>query len=110
VFGPERTCPAENKPDCSSEPLQLEAAASGLQGTGVRTVPFYQFGIHNSERFEDHEGINLPDDLTARRHAIGVIHELQTANEANWRGFKMEVRRDGQLLWEIPFETNRIDG
>ena len=59
----------------------------------------------HGDSFEDDEGINLPDDLAAQRHAMGVIHELQKAHETNWRGFKMEVRRDGQLLWEIPFES-----
>ena len=39
---------------------------------------------------------------------MGVIQELQTAHETNWRGFKMEVRRDGHLLWEIPFELVTI--
>jgi hypothetical protein len=44
------------------------------------------------------------DELTARRHAIGVIQELQKADEPNWHGFTMEVRRDGQLVGIIPFE------
>ena len=73
-------------------------------------MPFYQFGIRNGDSFEDNEGINLPDDLAAKRHAMGVIHELQKAHETNWRGFKMEVRRDGQPLWVIPFELVASSG
>jgi len=42
--------------------------------------------------------------MSARRHAVGIIHELQKADEDSWRDFTMEVRRDGQLVWEIPFE------
>ena len=67
-------------------------------------MPLYQFGIRDGDRFEDDEGITLPDDMSARTHAIGIIHELQRADEVSWRGFTMQVRRDGQLLWEIPFE------
>ena len=73
-------------------------------------MPFYQFGIRNGDSFEDNEDINLPDDLAAKRHAMGVIHELQKAHETNWRGFKMEVRRDGQPLWVIPFELVASSG
>jgi hypothetical protein len=70
-------------------------------------MPLYQFSIRDGDYFEDDEGVSLPDDLTARDHAIGVIHELQKANEANWRDFTMEVRRGDQLVWEIPFEVSR---
>jgi hypothetical protein len=67
-------------------------------------LPFYQFGICDGDCFEDHEGITLPDDPSARTHALGINDELRKANDADWRGFKIEVRRDGQLLCEIPFE------
>jgi hypothetical protein len=70
-------------------------------------VPLYKFHIRDSEYFEDDEGIDLPDDRSARAHAIGIVNELQKADEANWRDFTMEVRRDGQLVWEIPFEGSR---
>ena len=42
-----------------------------------------------------------------RAHAIEVVHALQKADEANWREFTMEVKRDGQVIWEIPFEVSR---
>jgi hypothetical protein len=63
-------------------------------------MPLYHFSIR-SDRFEDNEGFDLPDDMSARRHAVGIIHELQNADEDSWRDFTMEVRRDGQLVWEI---------
>ena len=66
-------------------------------------MPLYRFGIRDGERFEDHEGIDLPDDVTARAHAMGIIQELRNADEGSWRGFTMEVERDGQLVWKIPF-------
>ena len=69
-----------------------------------RQMPLYHFSIRDGDRFEDNEGFDLPDDMSARRHAVGIIHELQKADEDSWRDFTMEVRRDGQLVWEIPFE------
>jgi hypothetical protein len=38
-----------------------------------------------------------------------MIQELQKANEADWAGYTMEVTRDGQLVWEIPFEMTSAD-
>jgi hypothetical protein len=70
-------------------------------------VPLYYFNIRDSDYFEDDEGIHLPDDRTARAHAIGIIHELHTADETTWRGFTMEVKREGRLIWEIPFDESR---
>jgi len=70
-------------------------------------MPLYQFYIRDGDHFEDDEGVDLPDDLTARAHAIGIVHELQKADEASWREYTMEVRRDGQLVWEIPFDVSR---
>jgi len=67
-------------------------------------MPLYRFGIRDGERFEDHDGINLPDDVTARAHAMGIIQELRNADETSWRGFIMEVERDGRLVWKIPFK------
>lgn len=43
-------------------------------------------------------------DLSARKHAMGIIHELRKADEGDWAGYTMEVTRDGRLVWEIPFE------
>jgi hypothetical protein len=66
-------------------------------------VPVYEFHIRDGDFFEDHEGVSLPDDRSARAHAAGIVHELQKADEAAWREYVMEVRRDGQLVCEIPF-------
>ena len=35
-----------------------------------------------------------------------IIHELQKGNEETWSGYTMEVVRDGELLWRIPFEVS----
>jgi hypothetical protein len=70
-------------------------------------MPLYKFHIRDGEHFEDDEGVNLPDDRSARAHAIGIVHELQEADEAGWRDFTIEVRRHGQLVCEIPFELSR---
>ena len=70
-------------------------------------MPLYHFNVCNSDHFEDDEGAHLPDDRTARAHAIRVVHELQKADEVTWRGFTMQVKRDGRVIWEIPFEVSR---
>ena len=44
--------------------------------------------------------------IGARAHAMQIIHELQKGNEEMWRGYTMEVVRDGELLWRIPFEVS----
>jgi hypothetical protein len=69
-------------------------------------VPIYQLGIHNGGHFEVPEVIRLPDDRTAREHAIWIVHELQKADEASWRAYTMEVKRDGRVIWRIPFEVS----
>ena len=70
-------------------------------------MPLYKFHIRNGDDFEDHEGVSLPDDRSARAHAVGIVRELRKADEASWRQYTMEVRRDGRLVWEIPFEVSR---
>jgi hypothetical protein len=72
-------------------------------------MPRYRFTIRDGDSFDDEDGVMLPDDLAARAHAIGMIQELQKADEANWRGYTMEVTRDGQVVWEIPFEMASVD-
>ena len=47
----------------------------------------------------------LPDDHTARLHAMQIIHELQKGDELAWGSLTMEVTRDGRVLWRIPFEV-----
>ena len=69
-------------------------------------MPLYYFHLRDSDGFDDDEGVHLPDDRTARAHAVRVVHELQKADEATWRGFTMEVKRDGRVIWEIPFEVS----
>ena len=71
-------------------------------------MPRYYFTVRNGDRFDDEEGIVLPDDVTAQKQAIRIIQELK-ADEADWRGYTMEVTRDGQVVWEIPFELASAD-
>jgi hypothetical protein len=46
-----------------------------------RQMPLYHFSIRDGDRFEDNEGFDLPDDMSARTHAVGIIHELQKVDE-----------------------------
>jgi hypothetical protein len=72
-------------------------------------MPRYRFTVRDHDSFDDEDGVMLPDDLSARTHAIGIIKELERANEADWSGYKMEVRRDGRVVWKIPFEMASVD-
>jgi hypothetical protein len=67
-------------------------------------MPRYRFTIRDGDRFDDEEGVVLPDDFAARTHAIGIIQELEKASETDWAGYTMEVSRDGRVVWKIPFE------
>ena len=48
-----------------------------------------------------------PDDRAARARAIEIVRALQKADETSWREFTTEVKRDGQVIWDIPFEVSR---
>jgi hypothetical protein len=69
-------------------------------------MPRYYFAIRNSDYIEDEDGFILPDDQTARAHAMQIIHELQKGDEPSWGRYTMEVRREGKVLWRIPFEVS----
>jgi hypothetical protein len=72
-------------------------------------MPRYRFTIRVSDRFDDEEGVVLPDDFAARTHAIGIIQELEKASETDWAGYRMEVSRDGRVVWEVPFEMASVE-
>jgi Domain of unknown function (DUF6894) len=72
-------------------------------------MPRYRFTIRDGDRFDDEEGVVLPDDFAARTHAIGIIQELEKASATDWAGHTMEVTRDGRRVWEIPFELASVD-
>jgi hypothetical protein len=67
-------------------------------------VPRYHFNIRDHEDFDDEDGMILPDDGTAREHAINIMRELQKDDEASWAGHTMEVMREGRVVWRIPFD------
>jgi len=54
--------------------------------------------------FKDEEGIILAGDLAAREHAIQIVNEVQKGDEESWRGYVMEVMREGSVVWVIPFD------
>ena len=69
-------------------------------------MPRYHFGCCNGDPIVDEDGVILPDDHTARLHAMQIIHELQKGDELAWGSLTMEVTRDGRVLWRIPFEVS----
>jgi Domain of unknown function (DUF6894) len=64
-------------------------------------MPRYRFTVRDHDSFDDEDGVMLPDGLSARMHAIGIIQELEKASETDLVGYAMEVSRDGQVVWEI---------
>jgi hypothetical protein len=69
-------------------------------------MPRYHFVLCDGDCIEDEDGVILPDDRTARSHAMQIIHELQKGDEPSWDSYTMEVMREGRLLWRIPFEVS----
>jgi hypothetical protein len=70
-------------------------------------VPRYRFTIRNHNNFDDEDGMILPDDGSAREHAIQIMDELQKDNQAGWVDYTMEVKREGRIVWRIPFDRPR---
>jgi hypothetical protein len=68
------------------------------------TMPRYRFSIPNSDRFDDEDGVILPDDLTARAYAVQIVNELRNSDEVGWTDYIIRVMRDGHIVWSIPFE------
>ena len=67
-------------------------------------MPRYRFSIRNSKRFEDEDGVILPDDLTARAYAVQIMNELRKSDEMSCTDYTMRVMRDGRVVWRLPFE------
>jgi Domain of unknown function (DUF6894) len=68
-------------------------------------MPLYYFAVLNSDRHDDPDGTELPDDAAARTYAMKVIRELQHGEGHNWRGWTMEVTQGQRLVWQTPFEA-----
>ena len=69
-------------------------------------MPRYHFLVCDGDCIQDEDGVILPDNQTARAHAMQIIHELQKGDEESWDRYTMEGMREGQLLWRIPFEVS----
>ena len=65
----------------------------------------YHFAVKDAARYEDPDGMELPDDAAVRDYAIRVIREVQHGEDHNWTGWTMEVRQGQRIVWQIPFET-----
>jgi hypothetical protein len=64
-------------------------------------MPIYRFAVHHWR--DDPEGIELPDDKTARELARQIIRDLKKNDEARWRGRTIKVTDGDRQVWEIPF-------
>ena len=73
-------------------------------------MPRYRFTIPNQDNFHDEDGMILPDDGSAREHAIQIRDELQKDNQAGWIDYTMEVKREGRIVWRIPFDRASLPG
>jgi Domain of unknown function (DUF6894) len=68
------------------------------------SVPRYRFTVRDTDRFDDEDGVFLPDDAAAREYAIQIMDELQKDDEAVWIAYTLEVMREGRVVWRIPFD------
>jgi hypothetical protein len=74
-------------------------------------MPRYHFGCCNGDPIIDEDGVILPDDHTARLHAMQIIHELQKGDELAWGSLTMEVTREAGYCGAYPSRclTRRAD-
>jgi hypothetical protein len=86
--------------------MQERESHSRAVSESCAPMPRYHFPVRNHDHLEDEDGAFLPDNQTARAHAMQIIHELQKGDEETWSGCTMDVVRDGELLWRIPFEVS----
>jgi hypothetical protein len=73
-------------------------------------MPRYRFFARDTDHIDDEDGVILPDDHSARAHAMQIIHELQKGDEESWGSYTMEVVREGRVVWRIPFEVSDPPG
>ena len=57
-------------------------------------MPRHRFTIRDTDDFDDEDGMILPNDGTAREHAIKIMGELQKDDEAGWVAYTMEVTQE----------------
>ena len=79
---------------------------TGTEDQTVRcySVPRYRFTVRDTDRFDEEDGVILPDDAAAREYAIQIMDELQKDDEAVWIAYTLEVIREGRVVWRIPFD------
>jgi hypothetical protein len=63
-----------------------------------------RFTVRNTDRFDNEDGVFLPDDGAAREYAIEIMDELQKDDEADWTGYTIEVMREGRIVGGSPFD------
>lgn len=69
-------------------------------------IPRYLFVLRHLDYDDldnDPDGVELPDDVTAREFALKIIRGLLDSGE-NWKGWVMEVTRDERRVWYLPFD------
>lgn len=49
-------------------------------------MPRFFFPVRDSHHFPDHVGVELPDEVAARREAANRLHELLVRNDHLWDG------------------------
>src|SRR5262249_46306431 len=91
---------------CLNQHIGTERPTCALWWQRCARMPRYRFNVLDTDRFDDEDGVILPDDKTAGARAMQIIHELQKADEASGSGYTMEVLREGRVVWRIPFEVS----
>jgi hypothetical protein len=66
-------------------------------------MPIYHFTVHESDRYDDPEGTELPDDSAARHEAILILRDLDKSHQTGKRAWTIDVtegdRKVATIIW-----------
>jgi hypothetical protein len=68
-------------------------------------MPRYYFIVHALETIDDPEGGEYPGDAAALAAAVKIVREIRSDEQADFRGWSVEVRADQRQVAVIPFES-----
>jgi hypothetical protein len=69
-------------------------------------MPRYYFSLRNGRRFDDVDGLELPNIAAAREEASGFAGDLMKMEpgRSDWRGYFVRVSgEDQEHLFDLPF-------
>ena len=69
-------------------------------------MPRYYFNIENDSVFDDPDGLDLPDAVSARDEALGLARDLMRLQpeRLEWTDYKVRVTDEsGRPVLDLPF-------